>query len=302
MYKNTFFRYSTVFLFLSFLTYFSWFLSETFQFNSQKEVNQSSILFILDVSKSMDAQDVYDADKSISRLNASKKFIKDFIKKHPNNEFSLQIFAWDTLSVFPFTFDIDAFLTTLDGIDSASLLNGWNDINKAFEEAVESFQNNKVSGWIIVLSDFEFPKKSQAEIQKYYQNLKEFNQSQIKVYTVWVWNDEWSAIPLAWNPEIPSIFAQTNYLIENGKRVITRYDADSQKTFSQITQAIQLYLSDTKDISKNLWNFWDIPSQKTQITQKNNLDFIRISATISAIFFVLFLGSTYFERRKKYKI
>jgi hypothetical protein len=35
-----------------------------------------------------------------------------------------------------------------------------------------------------VLSDFEFPKKSQAEIQKYYQNLKEFNQSQIKVYTV----------------------------------------------------------------------------------------------------------------------
>jgi hypothetical protein len=68
-------------------------LSETFQFNSQKEVNQSSILFILDVSKSMDAQDVYDADKSISRLNASKNFIKEFIKKHPNNEFSLQIFA-----------------------------------------------------------------------------------------------------------------------------------------------------------------------------------------------------------------
>jgi hypothetical protein len=63
-----------------------------------------------------------------------------------------------------------------------------------------------------------------------------------------------------------------------------------------------LYLSDTKEIPKNLWNFWDIPSQKTQITQKNNLDFIRISAMISAIFFVLFLWSTYFERRKKYKI
>jgi hypothetical protein len=41
----------------------------------------------------MDALDYEDNQKSFSRLDASKKIIQEFIKKHPNNEFSLQIFA-----------------------------------------------------------------------------------------------------------------------------------------------------------------------------------------------------------------
>ncbi|MDQ7022058.1 MAG: hypothetical protein Q9M97_00735 [Candidatus Gracilibacteria bacterium] len=55
--------------------------------------NGIDIMFVLDVSKSMNVSDILDTNYAYTRLNISKISISDYIIKHPENRYGLVIFA-----------------------------------------------------------------------------------------------------------------------------------------------------------------------------------------------------------------
>jgi hypothetical protein len=48
---------------------------------------------VVDVSKSMNTNDIKTESKNISRLKAVKQIIKDYIINNKNNKYSLSVFA-----------------------------------------------------------------------------------------------------------------------------------------------------------------------------------------------------------------
>jgi len=81
------------------------------------------ILFTLDVSKSMNALDFSDNRQYISRLDAAKYLIKNFVSKRKNDRFGLVLFAGESYPASPLTFDHTVFLNFLNNASS-------NDIGK----------------------------------------------------------------------------------------------------------------------------------------------------------------------------
>jgi Ca-activated chloride channel family protein len=69
------------------------------------------VLLLLDVSKSMQAEDI-----APNRLAAAKIFLEEFIQKHTDARFGLVIFAGRSLSLVPLTNDHEMFLDTLRAV------------------------------------------------------------------------------------------------------------------------------------------------------------------------------------------
>lgn len=76
---------------------------------------------MLDVSKSMNVFDVRFQDDLVSRLDASKKMISDFISYHPENRYALTIFAGESERLLPFTSDAATYLTILSGVTNKNI-------------------------------------------------------------------------------------------------------------------------------------------------------------------------------------
>ena len=112
---------------------------ELWYYGYNKSSVSSNIIFTLDVSKSIDTIDIIFENKSYSRLEYSKNIIKDYIRKNPQNSYSLIIFAWEWQIISPLTNDIDIFLTFLENINSNTISKWWSNFNKV----IEIINNNK---------------------------------------------------------------------------------------------------------------------------------------------------------------
>jgi len=109
---------------------------------------ENNIVFALDVSQSMNVVDVWD----FTRLNTAKRKIIDIIDKNPQNNYALNIFAWESIRILPFTTDKSLISTFLLWVDSKNLTKQGSNINSALLSASESF--NEFQSWkIILISD-----------------------------------------------------------------------------------------------------------------------------------------------------
>ena len=94
------------------------------------------ILFAIDTSKSMLTQDV-----SPDRLTRAKLAIIDLVKKLDGDRVGLIAFAGDAFLQAPLTLDYDAFLESLDAIDTGTIPRGGTDVASAIH-----FGNRTVIG------------------------------------------------------------------------------------------------------------------------------------------------------------
>ena len=113
--------------------------------------NVSSTIFVLDVSNSMNAQDIQP-----SRLEEAKNIIINTLQKLSNDRVGIIVFAGDAYSVMPLSSDYSAAENYLLGIETSVVQNQGTDFLKPIQIAAQKFKNiTKGSRNIVLISDGE---------------------------------------------------------------------------------------------------------------------------------------------------
>ena len=147
--------------------------------------NVSNTIFVLDVSNSMNTQDIQP-----SRLDEAKNIIINALQKMTNDRVGIVVFAGDAYSVMPLSSDYAAAETYLSGIESGVVQNQGTDFLKAMEIAAQKFKNiNKGSKNVVLISDGEDNEGHEDEA------VSLANKQGIRVTTIGVGTEEGAPIP-----------------------------------------------------------------------------------------------------------
>lgn len=145
----------------------------------------SNTIFVLDVSNSMNAQDIEQ-----SRLDEAKNIIINSLQKMTTDRVGLVVFAGDAYSVMPLSNDYSAAETYLAGIETSVVQNQGTDFLKAMEVAAQKFKNiNKGSKNVVLISDGEDNEGHEEEA------IDLAKKQGIKVTTIGVGTEEGAPIP-----------------------------------------------------------------------------------------------------------
>lgn len=291
-------KYGLPNIFLVLAIIITWISVVWYQIHSQKKVSlqASNIVFVLDVSKSMVALDYGDD----SRLQVWKKIIREYLSKHPNNRYSLTIFAWDVTSVIPFTSDKSLFLNFLESVDQESIFNQGTNFSDAISEASSRFTND-IDGWaIVLLSDFEatdisWNMKAQEKeniLTKIWELKKTFQEKNIVFYGIWLGsisgNNIISLYDIFWRP----MFLRDSFW----KVVVTKLDTDFLTKMAQ-KLSWQTFTVQKKDDIKNI-DLQNVPSWNIEILQEVQSDFSRYIMMIAFVLFLSYLILFYYFDKK----
>jgi len=255
--------------------------------NSEQVQNEwIDVMFVLDVSKSMNVADISDSHYNYTRLDIAKKSIWDYIVKNENNRYWLVIFAWDAISTIPLTTDSDLFLTMLSGVDYRNLTVQWSDFQKALELWVSRFIWDKDrSKALVFISDwgddwdntdinFDIPKD-------------------IAYFVVWVGTEKgWRII------KGTDAFGRPLYQKYKWQYVISKLNLDNLENIAWSLKSDLFELEEVSDLEKINSKLEKL--EKKALTKKawENLNsFSRNLAIFSLIFFMLFLGIYIFEEK-----
>lgn len=119
----------------------------------QMKVDQktNSVIFLLDVSNSMNAQDV-----DPSRLELAKAIIINSVQKAKDGRIGVVLFAGEAESIMPLTTDYDAAETYLGNVETGFIGRQGTDFLKAVKVAAKKFKNiPKGARKIVLISDGE---------------------------------------------------------------------------------------------------------------------------------------------------
>lgn len=108
------------------------------------------VIFALDVSKSMLAQDF-----KPNRLERAKLAILDFVKKLHTDRIGLVLFTQDAFIQCPLTLDYNAFKLSLEEASPSSLSKGGTNIAEAIRTADDAFEKGNNYKLLIIVSDGE---------------------------------------------------------------------------------------------------------------------------------------------------
>ena len=145
--KNLFIR-SLIFLagfsifFLNFVNYIQ----------TSHTISAWNIIFVVDISNSMNVKDVFYGPVQTSRLDLVKHIIKDNVQQL-NNKFWLVVFSDKMDYSIPPTFDKANYLTYLDTINTNLLNWGETNFKKSMEELKKVLNPMDI---VVIFSDFDF--------------------------------------------------------------------------------------------------------------------------------------------------
>jgi Ca-activated chloride channel family protein len=110
------------------------------------ETQGASVMFVLDVSRSMDTQDVLP-----SRLERAKLSLEEMVKGLAGNELGVVLFARSAFVQFPLTTDMASAETFVKGVTTDSISQQGTDISAALRLALDSLNAAKSSRRTLVL-------------------------------------------------------------------------------------------------------------------------------------------------------
>ncbi|GHC05171.1 VWA domain-containing protein [Cerasicoccus arenae] len=187
------------------------------------------IMFVVDVSRSMLAQDI-----KPNRLARSKLAILDFIDKLEGDRIGLVAFAGNAFLQCPLTLDYDAFRQSLEAVDTNVISLGGTDIARAVEESEAAFSDENNYKIMVLITDGEdLEEDGIARARKAAEN-------GVTIYTVGVGTAEGELIPMR------NRFGQLEYMRDdNGEMVRTKLDADTLDEIAQATNGFYTPLGPT---------------------------------------------------------
>ena len=170
---------ATLFLVLSIVDL----LNGSEEVKSKQKMN--NVIFLLDVSNSMNAQDV-----APNRLDEAKNIIINSLGKMKNDKVGIVVFAGEAISIMPLTTDFSAVETYLGGVETNIVKTQGTDYLKAIQTVAEKFKNiPKGSRKVVLLSDGEDNEGNEKPA------LKLAKSEGISVITVGIGSEEGAPIP-----------------------------------------------------------------------------------------------------------
>ncbi|MFD2178319.1 VWA domain-containing protein [Veronia pacifica] len=115
------------------------------------DIDHRDILIAVDLSRSMETEDMKDADdKVINRLSAVKTVLKDFISRRQGDRLGLVIFADHAYLQTPLTFDLNTVIQQLDRA-VLGLIGDRTAIGEALGIATKTFIDNNANQRVVIL-------------------------------------------------------------------------------------------------------------------------------------------------------
>lgn len=145
----------------------------------------NNVIFLLDVSNSMNAQDV-----EPNRLEEAKNIIINTMAKMKNDKVGIVVFAGEARSIMPLTTDFQTAETYLGGVETNILKIQGTDYLKAMQAVAEKFKNIPHGArQVVLLSDGEDNEGKEKSA------LKLASKEGISVITVGIGSEEGAPIP-----------------------------------------------------------------------------------------------------------
>ncbi len=256
-------------------------------------VETYDIVFVLDLSKSMNSEDI-----NPSRLERAKLEIIEFVRRVKDVRVGLIVFAGSNFIASPLTFDIDTFVTILNSLSPANMTVGGTYIIDALETAENIFiENSDADRSLILITDGE----EQSDVQI---NVADnFVKKGIKIYSVAIGSESGSYVP-----DFDERGRSLGYKKDaTAKPVISKRNDTLIKTIAEQTSG-EFYISDDGNI-----NFDRIYQQIKQNSNMNAYEsnrhdyeqryqifvFIAIMLLILEQLFELYIYRTSYRKKKK---
>lgn len=238
------------------------------------EVSWWNILFVLDVSKSMNVYDIWDNDDLISRLEAQKWALNTYIQNNSQHNFSLFAFAGETLELLPFTNDIGLFQTILNWVDQNNISKYWSNFDWLFQIISQYVEKEENAGTVVIFTDWW-----EIEDVILYESLrKKIETHDSNVILVWVWTNKWDFI-VDWQ----DIFWRIQYKTYENEKVISQLNKKWIESVSDKYWFEYTFIESVQDF-ENIEHIIN-PLIQENLFQKN----INLARDISYIFIILFL-------------
>lgn len=271
---------ATTFLILSIVDI----LSGSEEVKSKQKIN--NVIFLVDVSNSMNAQDV-----EPNRLDEAKNIIINTMSKMRNDKVGIVVFAGEASSIMPLTTDFTAAEAYIGAVETSIVKIQGTDFLKGLTTVAEKFKNvSKGSRKVVLLSDGEDNEGNEKAA------IKLAKREGISVVTVGIGSEEGAPIP-------EYVFGQLmGYKTDiNGETVISKRQKNSlikiaSETGGSYIDGNNLDSSTSQIIdalSKN------VGSSETFVKSQNAIHYYQYFLAVSLFFFlIIFL----FNPKKEFNI
>ena len=197
----------------------------------RREIPQKGIevIFLLDVSRSMLAQDV-----TPNRLERAKQMIKDTIDEMAGDRVGLALFAGETRQQIPLTSHYEDFKQSLDEVGPHNLSRGGSRLGDAITVAAQGFlsQTNDHKA-IVLLTDGEDQESKPLEAAR-----RARQEKGVRIFTIGLGDfDQGARIPLAIDS---GTTAPRNYLQHEGQQVWSKLNGEVLAQIASETDGIYI--------------------------------------------------------------
>lgn len=259
---------ATLFLILSIVDL----LSGSEEVKTKQKMN--NVIFLLDVSNSMNAQDV-----APNRLDEAKNIIINTMSKMTNDKVGIVVFAGDASSIMPLTTDFKAAETYLGGVETNIVKTQGTDFLKAIRSVAEKFKNiPKGSRKVVMLSDGEDNEGNEKAAIKLAKN------EGISVITVGIGSEEGAPIP-------EYVFGQLmGYKTDiNGQTVISKRQNLALKNIANETSGSYVDGNNLENATEQIIDGLSKTASSTESMVKSNnaIHYYQYFLAISIFFFLL---------------
>ena len=226
----------------------------------------NSVIFVLDVSNSMNAQDVQP-----SRLELAKAIIINSIQNMNDGKVGIVVFAGDAESIMPLTSDYSAAETYLSSLETTIIGRQGTDFLKAVKVAAQKFKNvPKGARKIILISDGEDNEGNDKAA------LEEAQKEGITINSVGIGSDEGAPIPIY---EFGQLMGYKTDI--NGETIITKRQMQALMTLAYDTEGEYI---DGNDINTA------IPKILNLVKKQKSGDEMIINSQFEVHYYQYFLG------------
>ncbi|KQT17595.1 hypothetical protein ASG31_09345 [Chryseobacterium sp. Leaf404] len=186
----------------------------------KSEQKLSNVMFVLDISNSMNAEDI-----EPSRLDQAKNIVINTMQKMKNDKIGIVVFAGDAVSVMPLTTDYGAAETYLSEVQTTAMRVQGTDFLKAIQITSDKFKDvAKGSRKVVLISDGEDNEGNDNKA------VRLANSEGITITSVGIGTEEGAPVPTYEYGQL------MGYKLDNsGQMVITKRQTEAMVNMSQST-------------------------------------------------------------------
>ena len=247
-------------------------LSGSEEVKSKQKMN--NVIFLLDVSNSMNAQDV-----EPNRLDEAKNIIINTMGKMKNDKVGIVVFAGEARSIMPLTTDFQTAETYLGGVETSIVKIQGTDYLRAMQTVVDKFRNiPKGARQVVLLSDGEDNEGNEKPASKL------AAKEGISVVTVGIGSEEGAPIP-------EYVFGQLmGYKTDmNGQTVISKRENLALKNIADQTKGSYVDGNNLENATTQIIDGLSKSASSTESMVKSNnaIHYYQYFLGVSIFFFML---------------